>query len=186
MRRGVDASGVPTESGATVNTAMDWSAVRGAFFLNGNVYYGLGNGGLYVRTFNTATGALGAQRTVNLYDDPETGERIPFAIADLTGIFFDPRTNRLYYTVFNNSQLFYRYFTPESGVVGAQTFEADRNGVDFSTVSGMTLAGGRILYGSSRDGALRSVAFSGRVTGSPVVVSDDGTWRYRAIFVPNM
>ena len=30
----------------------------------------------------------------------------------------------------------------------------------FSSVAGMTFAGGRILYGSSVDGALRSVAFA--------------------------
>ena len=50
----------------------------------------------------------------------------------------------------------------------------------------MTLASGRILYGSSTDGALRSAPFSGgRVTGAAAVVSADGTWRYRAIMVPN-
>ncbi len=114
-----------------------------------------------MRTFNPATGALGAQRTVNLYDDAETGERIPFAISDLTGIFFDPSANRLYYTVFNNSQLFYRYFTPESGV--------ER----FSTARGATAPFGR-WRSTGESPSLRWV------------VSDDGTWRYRAIFVPNM
>jgi hypothetical protein len=50
----------------------------------------------------------------------------------------------------------------------------------------MTLASGKILYGSSGDGALRSVAFAnGAITGSPSVVSSDGTWKSRAMFVPN-
>ena len=34
-------------------------------------------------------GAVGAQTTVNLYDDPDDGGRIPFAIANLTGMFYD-------------------------------------------------------------------------------------------------
>jgi hypothetical protein len=104
----------------------------------------------------------------------------------MTGMFYDTATHRIYYTVFGDARLFYRYFTPESDVVGAQTFQAETNGVSFASVAGLTLASGRILYGSSVDGALRSVPFAGgRVTGTPLVISSDGTWRYRAILVPN-
>jgi hypothetical protein len=185
-RRAVDGSGAPTAAATAANSGMDWSSVRGAFYLNGTVYYGLTDGKLYSRTFNKATGALGAQVTINLYNDPESGERIPFAVANLTGMFYDPAGHRLYYTLFGDSRLFYRYFTPESQVVGAQTFVADAGGVSFGSVAGMTLAGGRILYGSSQDGWLRSVGFAGgNVSGAASVVSSDGSWKYRAIFVPN-
>jgi hypothetical protein len=185
LRRTVDGAGAPTGAATTANTAMDWSLVRGAFLVNGNLYYGLGDGGLYARTFNKTTGAVGTQRAVNLFDDPDTGQRIPFAIANLTGMFYDTATHRLYYTVAGDTRLFYRYFTPESEVVGAQTFVGTTS-VDLSTVSGMTLAGGRVLFGSSTDGALRSVAFSGgQITGSSTITSNDGTWRFRAIVVPN-
>ncbi|WP_298515472.1 malectin domain-containing carbohydrate-binding protein [uncultured Nocardioides sp.] len=186
QRRAVDATGAPTGAATTANSTIDWSTVRGGFLLNGTLYYGLNDGSLYKRTFTKATGALGAQKTVNLYDDPEDGTRIPFAIANMTGMFYDTATHRIYYTLFGDSQLYYRYFTPESEVVGAQTFVADANGVNFSTAAGVTLASGRLLYGSSADGSLRSVAFSGgRVTGTPSVVSSDGTWKYRALLVPN-
>jgi hypothetical protein len=157
--------------------------VRGAFLVNGTVYYGLSTG-LFARTFDKATGAVGPQQTVSLYDDPETGTRIPFSIPVTTGMFYDPSTHRLYYTISGDSKLYYRYFTPESRVVGAQTFTAPTS-VNLSTVGGMTLANGKVFYGSS-DGALRSVSFSGGgLTGSPTTVSSDGTWNYRAIFVPN-
>jgi hypothetical protein len=186
QRRAVDATGAPTGAPSTANSAMDWSTVRGAFLLNGTLYYGLNDGNLYKRTFDKTTGAVGAQSTVNLYDDPDDGGRIPFAIANLTGMFYDTATHRIYYTVFGDANLYYRYFTPQSAVVGAQTFTADTNGVNFGAVAGMTLASGQILYGSSADGSLRSVSFGGgKVTGSPSVVSSDGTWKYRAIFVPN-
>jgi hypothetical protein len=182
LRRSVDSSGSPTAAATTANTAMDWSTVRGAFLVNGTLYYGLKDGGLYSRTFNTSTAAVGSQRVVNLYDDPDTGQRIPFAIANVTGMFYDTATHRIYYTVFGDAKLYYRYFTPESEIVGADTFTANGNGVDFSKVAGMTLAGGKILYGSSSDGALRSVGFGeGKVTGSPAVASNDGSWTYRAI-----
>jgi hypothetical protein len=186
LRRPVDATGAPTGAATTANSAMDWSSVRGAFLLNGNLYYGSSDGGLYRRTFGRTTGTIGVQRVVNLYDDPDTGERIPFAIANMTGMFYDPATHRIYYTVSGDGRLFYRYFTPESEVVGAQTFTEASSGTDFGSVAGMTLASGRILYGSSVDGVLRSLPFSnGRVTGSPTEVSRDGTWRYGALFVPN-
>ncbi len=182
LRRPVDASGSPTAAATTVNTSFDWSTVRGAFLVDGTLFYGQPDGRLYRRTFNPATGATGAQQTVNLYDDPETGERIPFAISNLTGMAYDPETHRIYYTVFGDSRLHYRWFTPESSVVGAQDFIGDNGGVDLSRAAGMTLAGGRLLFGSSGDGALRSAPFAGgRVTGGAVVVSNDGSWRYRAI-----
>lgn len=186
QRRAVTVAGAPVAPGTppTANTALDWGTVRGAFLLNGTLYYGLSTGGLFARTFDKATGVMGAQQTVSLYDDPETGTRIPFSIPSKTGMFFDPATHRLYYTTSGDTRLFYRYFTPESRVVGARTFTAPTS-VNLSTVGGMTLANGRVFYGSS-DGALRSVAFSGGgLTGSPTTVSTDRTWNYRAIFVPN-
>ncbi|MEO8328592.1 MAG: malectin domain-containing carbohydrate-binding protein [Candidatus Nanopelagicales bacterium] len=186
LRRPLDGSGSPTADATVANTAIDWSLLRGAFLVNGTLYYGLGDGRLYSRTFNAGTGAVGAQQSVNLYNDPDDGGTIPFDISNVTGMFYDTSLHRLYYTVFNDSALYYRYFTPESRVVGAQTFVADNASVDLSTVSGMTLAGGNVLFGSSVDGALRSVSFgNGGITGSPTIVSDDGTWRTRALFVPN-
>ncbi len=184
VKRSVDGAGTPSGTGAVVNTEMDWSLVRGATLADGTLYYGLPNGALYARSFNPTNGVIGAQRAVNLYDDPDTGERIPFAIPNLTGMVFDASTHRLYYTTFGDSRLFYRYFTPESEVVGAQTFVADAKGINFSSAAGLALASGQLLYGSSADGALRSVAFAaGAITGSASVVSNDGTWRYRDIFV---
>ena len=52
----------------------------------------------------------------------------------------------------------------------------------------MTLADGRVLYEASSDGALRSVALPAVVRWSRsglIVVSVDGSWRYRVLFVPN-
>ena len=186
LKESVDASATPTSAATTANSVFDWSTVRGAFIVNGTLYYGLPDGGFYARTFNSSTGVVGAQRTVSLNDDPDDATRIPFDIANLTGMFYDTATHRIYYTLFGDSRLFFRGFTPESEVVGAITLVADSNGVDFGLVQGMTLAGGQILYGSAGDGALRSVTFSGgRVTGSPSVTSNDGSWHYRAIVVPS-
>jgi hypothetical protein len=184
-RYSLEASGV-NGTATTVDNSIDWSALRGAFLVNDTLYYGRDDGNFYRRSFNPETGATGAQQQVDLYDDPQSGARIPFRVADLTGAFYDPRTHRLYYTVDGDRRLLYRYFTPESSIVGAQGFQADAGGVDFSATAGMTLAGGRIFYGSSGDGKLRSVPFAGgRVTGRSSVVAADGSWRHSALFVPN-
>jgi hypothetical protein len=186
QRRAVNASGTPTGSPSTANAAFDWSTVRGAFLLNGTVYYGLSDGTFNKRTFDKTTGATGNQVAVSLHPDPDTGAQIPFSVSTMSGMFYDTATHRIYYTVTGDSRLFYRYFTPESEVVGAQTFTANAGGINFSTTAGLTLASGRIFYGSTSDGALRSAPFSGgQVTGGASVVSSDGTWRYRAIMVPN-
>ena len=185
VRRPVGGTGVPTGPGSPANSSMDWSLVRGAFLVNSTLYYGLSNGSLFARTFDAGTGALGAQRTVNLYDDPDNGNRIPFSIANLSGMFYDTAQHRIYYTVAGDSRLYYRYFTPESEVVGAQTFTGDNGGVNLSGVAGLTLASGRVLYGST-DGSLRTVPFvSGAISGSPTTVSSDGSWNARALLVPN-
>ena len=46
----------------------------------------------------------------------------------MTGMFFD--NGRIYYTVSGNPRLYYRYFTPESQVVGANLFVGSSHGDD--------------------------------------------------------
>ena len=184
--RPVDANGVPTTPLPVAMTIpLDWSTVRGAFMVNGVLYYGSSDGSLKWRTFNSSTGAAGAEQTVNLFDSP-AGVRIPFPIANCSGMFYDTSLHRLYYTVSGDNNLYYRYFTPESQVVGAMTFTASTS-TAFSTAAGLTLAGGKVFYGSTGDGFLRSVGYAGGAVtaGTPTVVSNDGTWRSRAIFAPN-
>ena len=54
----------------------------------------------------------------------------------MTGMFYEPTLHRIYYTVSGDARLFYRYFTPESEVVGALTFTADSGGVSFASAAG--------------------------------------------------
>ena len=184
VRRGLDSTGTPTGTTTVASTAMDWSMVRGAALVGGTLYYGRADGSLYARPFNPATGATGAESTVDLYDDPDDGRRIPFVIANLSGLVYDAATHRLYYTLFGDSRLFYRYFSPDSEVVGAETFTAPTYGNDFSAVAGLALAGGQLLYGSQADGYLRSAPFAnGALTGAATVRSTDGSWRYRDMFM---
>lgn len=180
-RRPVGASGAPTGPAEVVDTSTLWAAARGAFLAGNTLYYGTA-AGLSARSFDAGT--LGDVRQVNLYDDPDDGRRIPFPTGNLTGMFYDTSLHRIYYTVAGDARLYYRYFTPESEVVGAQTFVATAGSVNFSTTAGLTLAGGAIYFGSSADGRLRSAPFAaGRVSGAATIVGTDTTWNTRGLFV---
>ena len=170
-------TGRPVGATGRVATSLDWSQVRGAFYVNGEVFYGRAGGGLVRRDFDPVTGELGRRHLVST-------RGLPFPVRRLTGMFYEPVRHRLYYTLARDPRLHYRAFSFESGVLGAVGHVADR-GSRYARVAGMTLAGDRILYGS-RDRVLRSVGFrGGRVVGKPVRLSSRGSWRTRALFVPN-
>jgi len=183
FRRAFSGTTAGTRAVVSGPPAMNWSKVRGAFLIGSTLYYGYDDGNFYTRAFRSPSD-LGDPRRVDLHDAPDTGRRIAWPLAQVTGMFFDPATHRIYYTVSGNSALFYRYFTPESRLVGPETFTAQATG--WGSAAGLTLASGRVYYGSSNDGDLRSVAFGGgKVSGTPRVDNGDGTWRYRAIFLRN-
>ena len=72
----------------------------------------------------------------------------------------------IYYTVRGDTQMYHRYFTPESQLVGSYRFTVGTlsPAVDWSSVRGMTLANGK-LYFARTDGNLYSMDFA---NGSPV------------------
>lgn len=184
IERGFDGSDV--SSSATVgNGAQDWSSVRGATMIDNTLYTGWSDGTLRARTYNGTT--FGAASTVDLNGLTQFANEIP----NITGMFFDRVHGRLYYTLSGQSSLFYRYFTPESRVVGAVRFIAtgNGNGIDWRNVSGMILDGDDLYLGSAVNGDLGRVGWSeaGAVTGSLSTVSgpsvDSYDWRARGTFL---
>ena len=156
--------------------ANAWSHGRGAFMLSGRLYTGWDDGNFYVRSYNGTT--IGARTALDLYGLTS----VYFPIANVTGMFFDDVRNRLYYTLAGYGGLLYRYFTPESGVLGAETFLANTG--DWGSITGMTLASDRIYF-SRTDGNLRSVQFSSgaAVPGTETLVLGTGDWSSRGLFV---
>ena len=162
-RRAFTGTGVGAPS--TMTTGVDWSTVRGAFLVSGRLYTGHADGTMTVRDFDGTT--AGFTTPINLNGLTST----QFPISRVTGMFF--WNGRLYYTLSGDARLYYRWFTPESGVIGADTFTASgvADGRNWSAVNGMTMASGRLVYATTT-GTLSAVDFSAGVpTGSATVIS---------------
>ncbi len=107
----------------------------------------------------------------------------------MTGTFY--RDGRLYYTRSGASGLYYRYFSVDSGVVGAVEYTAASTG--FSDVAGMFVAADTLYWGSNANGPangeLRRIAFlngapSGAfATASPGPSAGGRDWRSRTLFL---
>lgn len=121
-------------SPTAVTTGVDWTHARGAFMISGRLYTGWDDGHLYVRSYDGTT--IGAPVDLNSW----------MSFANVSGMFFD--NGRVYFTVSGDTKLYYRYFTPESGVVGADAFvvSGSGDGRNWSLVQGMTLANGKLYY----------------------------------------
>jgi len=174
-----------TSSVAGPTGAQAWSNARGAVMIDNTVYTGWSDGTLKARTFNGTT--WGAATNVNLFGLTSFANELP----NITGMFYDKVTARLYYTLAGQPQLYYRYFEPESRVVGAVRFDGpgNGNGVDWRTTSGMFLANGSLYIGDSATGDLRRVGWSNSgLTGTlsaplsgPTI--DGFDWRTRGMFL---
>jgi hypothetical protein len=159
----------------------NWSTARGAFFTNGKIYAGWSNGTFTSQTFDGTT--LGAKQTINL--NGLTSSYWP--VGNVSGMALE--NGRLYYSVSGSSRLYYRYFTPESDIVGAETFTASGNGDGFtwSDVAGMALSSGKLFFART-NGNLYSVAWvGGKPSGAIATIGGPGidgkNWASRGMFV---
>ncbi len=175
-------TGTTSGTAALLSTpGTNWSNARGAFFTNGRIYAGWNDGTFTSRTFDGTTvgplHAIGLNGLTNSY----------WPVSSITGMALD--NGRLYYTVNGDTRLLYRYFTPESDIVGAETFVASGNGDGFSwsDVSGLALSSGRLFFART-NGNLYSVAWlNGKPSGAIATIGgpaiDGKNYASRGMFV---
>ena len=183
-RQSFDGSNLGSPTTVTSGTPA-WSNARGTYLVAGKLFSGWADGNLYVRNFDGQ--AIGTETAVSLYGL----QNYNFPVQSLTGSFFEPSTSRLYYTLAKDANLYYRAFTLESQLLGAQRFTSSSGGIDWSVVRGIVLASGRVYYADS-GGNLRSIAFA---DGSPIAntqalvsgpaTGDGRTWDSKGLFVLN-
>lgn len=107
-------------------------------------------------------------------------------LATMTGLFYD--NGRVYFTRKGSHRLFYRYFTAESGVVGAQRYVAGRSsrGADFADMQGMFLDGRQLYWvqdGDLHRMRLRSTAQSLVPVSRSGRTADTGRWPSGPMFL---
>ena len=179
-------TGLIFASDTTVPTpGTDWTQGRGSFFLNGKVYAGWVNGRLYAWTFNGTT--LGPRVDVTAQGNYVLGPTW-ISFSDVSGMFW--LGGKLFYTRAGNPDLFFRYFTLESELIGSVEYTVSGpgiDGLDWSDVRGMTAASGTMFWATS-DGNLHRIAFTnGAPTGGQLVISgpliDGRDWRSNGLFI---
>ncbi|MDP9239587.1 MAG: malectin [Actinomycetota bacterium] len=200
------AAGAPTTDSAT---GVLWSHTRGAFMVDGRLFYGYDDGNLRKRTFDGTT--FGPEVLLDPYNDPEwsdvdTGSGQTYrglasglkaAMHNATAMFYSK--GRIYYTFSGRTELFSRYFQPDSGIIGSEEFVGDPGGINWSDNAGIFLdAANNTLYYAKRDGSLWSATWSpapaipvpgapvgGKpVSGTQVKVSAPGEdWRGLGVFL---
>ena len=141
-------NGTSLGSASVVSTpGVDWSQARGGFLLGGELYTAWSDGNMYERSFNGTT--LGAATALQLNSLSPTH----FAAANVTGMFYS--AGRIYYTESGSHYLYWRWFEPEDGLVGAQEFIASGNGdgLDWISTTGATAGRGADLLRDLERGA---------------------------------
>ena len=186
-------NGTTVGSEVPLTTGIPWGSVHGAFTVGGRVFYGESDGNLYERSFDGS--ALGTQTELDPYDDPrwdnvQTGSGQTYQgqpstflseIPSVTSMFFS--AGRLFYTMAGDHGLHWRWFEPQSGIVGSDEF-AVTGGPNLAQVAGAFLAGTRLYYADQTNGELWSVGWSGEApTGTPRLVDRSTDWASQGLFL---
>lgn len=168
---------------------VNWSSVKGAFMLDGRLYTATSQQGFTRRPFDghTFVDDVTPVNTADLLTPLRSWQN---DISTMTSLFYDD--GRVYYTLAGRDRLFYRYFEPESDVVGAlrHTAALSRKRLSFSSVKGMFRVGGRVYWATST-GELRSSRWRhGAAFGAPAgpvrvdsgPATDSLLWTARTVF----
>jgi hypothetical protein len=168
------------------NGGVTWQSIRGAVMIDGTLYNGQSDGNFVGRSYDGTT--FGAPFSVNTSDLIVNDTAWHTDVANISGMFFTG--GRLYYTVAGQSALYYRYFTPQNRVIGAQRFTASGNvtGLNFAVVRTMFLGAGHLYWTTTANGNLQRIAFQNGLPGGTVeTVSGPGIdgvdWSAQDVFL---
>jgi PKD repeat protein len=172
-------AGVPTVE-PVANTTVPWQTVRGAFQVNATLFTFHADGSLMRRSFNTS--GFGAGTVVDGWANTMMAD-----MPNLGGVFYDPASSSIFYTVAGDTNLYRRGFLPESGVLHAVRSTVTTGnvaGLAPARVRGMFLSGGRLYFADATSGDLSSIAWSnGAPTGAVQLEEGTADWRARALFL---
>ncbi|MBV1853476.1 malectin domain-containing carbohydrate-binding protein [Catellatospora tritici] len=205
---GTSTAGALTAVGGVDGTV--WANLRGAFLVDNKLFYGMSDGNMYVRSFDGTT--FGPAAVLNPHSDPRWDSvhvdekdttSVTYAgvksglytdLPNVRSMFYS--NGKLFYTIAGQNKLFWRWFSPDSGIAGSQRFEIAGGGTASTALewladtSGVLFLSGGNLYWSrgGTDGRLIKRAFNGTAfSGTAVAVSGPSLggvdWRSPGAFI---
>ena len=103
----------------------------------------------------------------------------------VTGMFY--ANGRIYYTRSGQNSLYWRWFSPDSGIIGGVENTVAGGNITWSTTRGMFLDGSNLYVVSSTNGNLLRIGFAnGAPTGTSTVADATTDWRGRAVFLASV
>lgn len=194
-----DGSAIGVQNNVSTGT-FDWSTVRNAVMVGRTLFYGQTDNMLYRRSFDGVS--FGEPVAVNPYVDPLWNTVLTGSgpstqtytgvlptwysqLASVTGMFY--AKGRLYYTRSGQNSLYWRWFSPDSGIVGGVENTVAGGNITWSTTRGMFLNGTDLYVVSSTNGNLLKIGFvNGAPTGTSSVAEATSDWRGRAVFLASV
>ncbi|GAA3551493.1 PKD domain-containing protein [Nocardioides daeguensis] len=163
-----------------------WNNVRGAFMVGSKLVYGATDNKLHYRTFDGT--AFGPDNVIDPYNDPYWSDvttsggtqtyrgRVPTLYPQISGITGMAYANhRLYYTRSLQSKVFWRWFSPDSMVVGAAEFTVTGSNLPLlQGPRGLVYADGALWAGMSTNQLWRLSVTDGVASGTWTRVTGDG------------
>lgn len=197
----IDFNGSSVTSQSNVSTGtFDWTNVRNAVMVGRTLFYGQTDGMLYKRSFDGVS--FGEPTAVNPYLDPlwstvltgsgPAGQTYAGVLptwygqlSSVTGMFY--AGGRIYYTRSGQNSLYWRWFSPDSGIIGGVESTVAGGNISWSSTRGMFLDGSNLYVVSSTSGQLLRIGFvGGAPTGTSTVANTTIDWRGRAVFLASV
>ena len=196
---GFDGTNV-TSQALTTTTGFDWTTVRGAVMIGRTLFYAQSDNFLYRRSFDGVS--FGAPTQVNPYIDPlwntvETGSGpvgqtylgvLPTWYSQLStvnGMFY--ANGRIYYTRSGVNSLFWRWFSPDSGIIGGIENTVTGGNITWTSTKGMFINGSDLYVVNATNGQLLKIGFAnGAPTGTSTVANSTIDWRGKALFLASV
>jgi len=147
-----------------------WSDTRGGVFVGGRLFHADSQGRMWTSVFTD--GEFQARTQVNLFGLTDS----QWNIDQIGGMFFDYEQGRIYYTLRNDSRLFWRAFTPASPYFGNERYVADDLGdIPWGDVSGMDVVDGYLYFGRTDANLYRAqIQGTSIVSGTTEAISGPG------------
>jgi hypothetical protein len=164
-----------TYNGTTFGTPMTmsnsgWSDTRGGMFVGGSLFHADSQSRMWKSVLDN--GVFQPRTQVDMFGLTDTW----WDIDQIGGMFFDYEQGRVYYTIRNDSRLFYRAFTPAGPYFGNDTSIADVQGdIAWGSVRGMDVVDGNLYYALTNNNLYRAqINGTDVVSGTSVAISGPG------------